>query len=34
MKAFGMIEVYSFTTAVCAADIMVKTGNVKLIAFD
>ena len=34
MKAFGMIEVYSFTTAVCAADIMVKTGNVSLIAFD
>ncbi len=34
MKAFGMIEVYSFTTAVCAADIMVKTANVKLIAFD
>lgn len=34
MKALGMIEVYSFTTVVCCADIMVKTGNVKLIAFD
>lgn len=34
MNALGMIEVYSFTTCVYAADIMVKTGNVKLIAFD
>ena len=34
MKAFGMVEVYSFTTAVCAADLMAKTGNVKIIAFD
>jgi len=34
MKAFGMIEVYSFTTAVVAADIMAKTGNIKVIAFD
>ena len=34
MKAFGMIEVYSFTTAVVCADIMAKTGNVKVIAFD
>ena len=34
MKAFGMIEVYSFTTAVVCADIMAKTGNVKIIAFD
>ena len=34
MKAFGMIEVYSFTTAVVAADTMAKTGNIKVIAFD
>ncbi len=34
MNALGMIEVYSFTTAVYCADIMVKTGNVRLIAFD
>ena len=34
MKALGMIEVYSFTTVVCCADIMAKTGNVKIIAFD
>ena len=34
MKAFGMIEVYSFTTAVVAADTMAKAGNVKVIAFD
>lgn len=34
MKALGMIEVYSFTTVVCCADIMAKTGNVKVIAFD
>ncbi len=34
MKALGMIEVYSFTTAVCAADLMAKTGNVHVIAFD
>lgn len=34
MKAFGMIEVYSFTTAVVCADIMAKTGDVKIIAFD
>ena len=27
MKAFGMIEVYSFTTAVVCADIMAKTGK-------
>ncbi|MBO4951083.1 MAG: BMC domain-containing protein [Clostridia bacterium] len=33
-NAFGMIEVYSFTTAVVAADTMAKTGNVKVIAFD
>lgn len=34
MKALGMIEVYSFTTAVTCADIMAKTGNVSVIAFD
>lgn len=34
MNSFGMIEVYSFTTAVVCADIMAKTGNIKVIAFD
>ncbi|MBR0277742.1 MAG: BMC domain-containing protein [Clostridia bacterium] len=34
MKALGMLEVYSFTTAVFAADICAKTGNIKVIAFD
>ena len=34
MKALGMLEVYSFTTAVCAADVAAKTANVKVIAFD
>ena len=34
MKALGMIEVYSFTTAVCTADICAKTADVKIIAFD
>ena len=34
MKALGMIEVYSFTTVVVCADIMAKTGNVSVIAFD
>ena len=34
MNALGMLEVYSFTTAVCAADIAAKTANVKVIAFD
>ncbi|MDO5478058.1 MAG: BMC domain-containing protein [Clostridia bacterium] len=34
MNAFGMIEVYSLTTALCAADVMVKAADVKLIAFD
>ncbi len=34
MKALGMIEVYSFTTAVCAADICAKAADVKVIAFD
>lgn len=34
MKALGMLEVYSFTAAVCAADICAKSGNVRVIAFD
>lgn len=34
MKALGMLEVYSFTTAVCVADICAKSGGVKVIAFD
>lgn len=34
MNAFGMIEVYSFTTALCAADLMAKAADVKIIAFD
>ncbi len=34
MKALGMIEVYSFTTAVCVADLCAKTADVKVIAFD
>ena len=34
MKALGMIEVYSFTTAVCAADAAAKAADVKVIAFD
>ena len=34
MKALGMIEVYSFTTAVCVGDIAAKAADVKVIAFD
>lgn len=34
MNALGMIEVYSFTTALYVADLMAKAANVKLIAFD
>lgn len=34
MNALGMIEVYSFTTALCVADLMAKTADVKVIAFD
>lgn len=34
MKALGMIEVYSFTTAVCTADICAKTADVRVVAFD
>ena len=34
MKALGLVEVYSFTTAVCLADIAAKAADVKIIAFD
>ena len=34
MKALGMIEVFSFTTAVYVADIAAKAADVKVIAFD
>jgi len=34
MKALGMIEVYSFSAAVCVADVCAKAANVKVIAFD
>lgn len=34
MNALGMVEVYSFTTAVCVADVAAKTSDVKIIAFD
>lgn len=34
MNALGLIEVYSFTTAVYAADVAAKAANVKVIAFD
>lgn len=34
MDALGMLEVYSFTTAVCAADVAAKAADVKVIAFD
>lgn len=34
MNSLGMLEVYSFTTAVCAADIAAKAADVKVIAFD
>ena len=34
MKALGMIEVYSFTTAVVATDLCAKAADVKVIAFD
>ncbi len=34
MKALGLVEVYSFTTAVCVADIAAKAADVKIIAFD
>lgn len=34
MKALGMIEVYSFTTAVRVADLCAKASNIRVIAFD
>ena len=34
MNALGMVEVYSFTTAVCVADVAAKASDVKIIAFD
>ncbi len=34
MKALGMLEVYSFTTSVVAADLCAKAADVKIIAFD
>lgn len=34
MNALGLVEVYSFTTAVCVADLVAKTADVKIIAFD
>ena len=34
MKALGIVEVYSFTTAVCAADVAAKAADVRIIAFD
>ncbi len=34
MKALGMIEVYSFTAALCVADVAAKAADVKIIAFD
>ena len=30
MKALGMLEVYSFTTAVCAADVAAKSTKPKI----
>ena len=34
MQALGMIEVYSFTTALCVADVMAKAADISVIAFD
>lgn len=34
MRALGVVEVYSFTTAVCVADVAAKAAEVKVIAFD
>lgn len=34
MQALGMIEVYSFTTALVVADLMAKAADVSIIAFD
>ena len=34
MRALGLIEVYSFTAALCAADVAAKAADVQVIAFD
>ena len=34
MNALGLIEVYSFTTALYIADLMAKAADVRVIAFD
>ena len=34
MKALGMIEVYSFSAAVCVADVCAKAADISVIAFD
>jgi microcompartment protein CcmL/EutN len=34
MNAFGMVEVYGFTTAICCADIAAKAANVAIVALD
>ena len=34
MKALGVIEVYSFSTAVCVSDVASKAADIKVIAFD
>ena len=34
MRSLGMIEVYSFTSALCVADVMAKAADVSVIAFD
>ena len=34
MNALGLVEVYSFTTAITVADIAAKAADVKIIAFD
>ena len=34
MKALGLLEVYSFTTALCVADVCAKAADVEVIAFD
>ena len=34
MQALGMIEVYSFSTAVCVADVAAKAADIQITAFD
>lgn len=34
MRALGVIEVYSFSTAVCVADAAAKAADIRVIAFD